>query len=106
MRPGAIPVQARVVTDGKFATGGGALSGQNGLSLGGWVRSLGLNSSPEVIRLTVMIHIRYPLSLRRVEDLMFALSLRIGPEKPRNTECPASRQPRARPDPTGGLPQR
>ena len=27
------------------------------------------NSSPEVIRLAVMMHIRYPLSLRQVEDL-------------------------------------
>jgi len=27
------------------------------------------NSSPEVIRLTVMLYIRYPLSLRQVEDL-------------------------------------
>jgi transposase-like protein len=26
------------------------------------------NSSPEVIRLTVMMYIRYPLSLRQVED--------------------------------------
>ena len=29
------------------------------------------NSSPEVIRLTVMMYIRYPLSLRQVEDLFF-----------------------------------
>jgi putative transposase len=28
------------------------------------------NSSPEVIRLTVMLYIRYPLSLRQVEDLL------------------------------------
>ena len=28
------------------------------------------NSSPEVIRLTVMIYIRYPLSLRQVEDIL------------------------------------
>jgi putative transposase len=28
------------------------------------------NSSPEVIRLAVMIYIRYPLSLRQVEDLL------------------------------------
>ena len=27
------------------------------------------NSSPEVIRLTVMMYIRYPLSLRQVEDI-------------------------------------
>ncbi len=29
------------------------------------------NSSSEVIRLTVMMYIRYPLSLRQVEDLLF-----------------------------------
>ena len=28
------------------------------------------NSSPEVIRLTVMMYIRYPLSLRQVEDIL------------------------------------
>jgi putative transposase len=28
------------------------------------------NSSPEVIRVTVMMYVRYPLSLRQVEDLM------------------------------------
>ena len=29
------------------------------------------NSSPEVIRLAVMMYIRYPLSLRQVEDIVF-----------------------------------
>ncbi|MGB2932450.1 MAG: hypothetical protein WBB88_08860 [Methyloceanibacter sp.] len=29
------------------------------------------NSSPEVIRLTVMMYVRYPLSLRQVEDILF-----------------------------------
>jgi transposase-like protein len=29
------------------------------------------NSSPEVIRLVVMMYVRYPLSLRQVEDLLF-----------------------------------
>lgn len=29
------------------------------------------NSSPEVIRRAVMMYIRYPLSLRQVEDLLF-----------------------------------
>ncbi len=29
------------------------------------------DSSPEVIRLVVMMYIRYPLSLRQVEDLLF-----------------------------------
>ena len=28
------------------------------------------NSSPEVIRLTVMMYVRYPLSLRQVEDIL------------------------------------
>jgi putative transposase len=35
------------------------------------------NSSPEVIRLTVMMHIRYPHSLRQVEDLLFERSIDI-----------------------------
>ncbi len=29
------------------------------------------NSSPEVIRHAVMMYIRYPLSLRQVEDLLY-----------------------------------
>ena len=29
------------------------------------------NSSPEVIRLAVMVYIRYPLSLIQVEDMLF-----------------------------------
>ena len=28
------------------------------------------NSSPEIIRFTVMMYVRYPLSLRQVEDLL------------------------------------
>ena len=35
------------------------------------------NSSPEVIRLTVMIYIRFPLSLRQVEDLLFERGIDI-----------------------------
>jgi putative transposase len=38
------------------------------------------NSSPEVIRLAVMIYIRYPLSLRQVEDLLFERGLDISHE--------------------------
>ena len=34
-------------------------------------------SSPEVIRLTVMMYIRYPLSLRQVEDLLFERGIDI-----------------------------
>ena len=35
------------------------------------------NSSPEVIRLAVMTHIRYPLSLRQVEDMLFERGIDI-----------------------------
>ncbi len=35
------------------------------------------NSSPEVIRLTVMMYIRYPLSLWQVEDLLFERGIDI-----------------------------
>ena len=35
------------------------------------------NSSPEVIRVTVMLYIRYPLSLRQVEDILFERGIDI-----------------------------
>ena len=35
------------------------------------------NNSPEVIRLTVMMYIRYPLSLRPVEALLFECGIDI-----------------------------
>ena len=35
------------------------------------------NSSPEVIRLAVTMYIRYPLSLRQVEDLLFERGIDI-----------------------------
>ncbi len=35
------------------------------------------NSSPEVIRLVVMMYIRHPLSLRQVEDLLFERGIDI-----------------------------
>ncbi len=35
------------------------------------------NSSPEVIRLAVMMYIRYPLLLRQVEDLLFERGIDI-----------------------------
>ena len=35
------------------------------------------NSSPEIIRLTVMMYIRYPLSPRQVEDLLFERGIDI-----------------------------
>jgi putative transposase len=38
------------------------------------------NSSPEIIRLTVMMYIRYPLALRQVEDLLFERGIDISHE--------------------------
>lgn len=35
------------------------------------------NSSPEIIRLTVMMYFRYPLSLRQVEDILFERDIDI-----------------------------
>ena len=35
------------------------------------------NSSPEVIRLAMMMYIRYPLSLRQIEDLLFERGIDI-----------------------------
>ena len=35
------------------------------------------NSSPELIRLTVMMYVRYPFSLRQVEDLLFERGIDI-----------------------------
>ena len=35
------------------------------------------NSSPEVIRLVVMMYVRFPLSLRNVEDLLFKYGIDI-----------------------------
>ena len=41
------------------------------------------NSSPEVIRLVVMMYIRYPLSLRQVEDILVERGIDICHEKVR-----------------------
>ncbi len=38
------------------------------------------NASPEVIRLAVMMYVRFPLSLRQVEDLFQARGIDICPE--------------------------
>jgi len=35
------------------------------------------NSSPEVIRLVVMMYVRYPLSPRQVEDILFERGIDI-----------------------------
>jgi putative transposase len=39
-----------------------------------------VNCSPAIIRLTVMMFIRYPLSLRHVENLLFERSVNKGHE--------------------------
>lgn len=41
------------------------------------------NSSPEIIRLAVMMYVRYPLSLRQVEDLLFERGIDISYENVR-----------------------
>ena len=38
------------------------------------------NISPEVIRLAVLMYIRYPLSLRQVEDLLFERGVDVSHE--------------------------
>jgi putative transposase len=38
------------------------------------------NSSPEVVRLVVMMYVRYPLSLRNVEDLLAERGIDISHE--------------------------
>ena len=38
------------------------------------------NSSPEVIRLTVMLYVRFPLSLRNIEDLLSERGIDISHE--------------------------
>ncbi len=38
------------------------------------------NSSPEIIRLVVMLYVRFPLSLRNVEDLLFERGIDISYE--------------------------
>ncbi len=41
------------------------------------------NSSPEVIRLVVLMYVRFPLSLRNVEDLLFERGIDICHERVR-----------------------
>jgi putative transposase len=38
------------------------------------------NSSPEIIRLVVMMYVRFPLSLRNVEDLLFERGIDLSQE--------------------------
>jgi hypothetical protein len=56
------------------------------------------NSSPEVIRLTVMLYIRYPLSLRQVEDLLFERGIDICHETVRLCGTDSGRCSRPRSD--------
>ena len=49
------------------------------------------NSSPEVIRRAVMMSVRYPLSLRQVEDLLFERGIDICHETVRFSRCNAAR---------------
>ena len=68
------------------------------------------NSSPEVIRLVVMMYVRFPLSLRNVEDLLFERGIdichetvrhwwnRFGPDI-RGRHPPEEDQPNARVSP-------
>jgi len=40
-------------------------------------------TSPEIIRLAVMLYVRFPLSLRNVEDLLHERGIEISHEKVR-----------------------
>ena len=49
------------------------------------------NSSPDVIRLAVMMYVRYPLSLRQIEDMPFERGIDVCNETVRfcwNRFCP------------------
>ena len=62
-----------------------ALSDETGLQIRGrcsWLLSMRnplryFHSSPEVIRLAVMMYVRYPLSIRQVEDLLLERGINI-----------------------------
>lgn len=41
------------------------------------------NSLPEVIRLAVMLYVRYPMQLRQVEDILFERGIDISHETAR-----------------------
>ncbi|MGI9372181.1 MAG: hypothetical protein ACR2OJ_06770 [Hyphomicrobiales bacterium] len=38
------------------------------------------NTSPEIIRLAVMMYVRFPLSLRNIEDLLYERGIDISHE--------------------------
>ena len=45
------------------------------------------DSSPEVIRLVEMLYVKYPLSLRNVEDLLAERGIDIGHDKVRLSDA-------------------
>lgn len=47
------------------------------------------NSSPQIIRLAVMLYVNYPLSLRNVEDLLFERGIDITHETVRYCRSPS-----------------
>ena len=49
------------------------------------------NSSPEIIRLAVMMYVRYPLSLRQVEDLLSERGIDVCHETYVDAPCSARR---------------
>ena len=49
------------------------------------------NSSPEVIGLAVMMYVRYPLSLRQVEDLLVERGIDVCHETYVDAPCSARR---------------
>ena len=49
------------------------------------------NSSREIIRLAVMMYVRFPLSLRQVEDLLFERGIDICHEAYVDAPCSARR---------------
>ena len=53
------------------------------------------NSSPEVIRLVVMMYVRFPLSLRNVEDLLAERGIDICHEGTVRPNAPAGKELRA-----------
>ncbi len=62
--------------------GRGTVKANVGAVSGGMTKAAGnpfsyFNSSPEVIRLVVMMYVRFPLSLRNVEDLLFERGIDI-----------------------------
>jgi len=60
------------------------------------------NSSPEVIRLAVLMYVKYPLSLRNVEDLLHERRIDISHETVRYWGEPVRSTVRRRHRPTAG----